>query len=103
MPGPHVMSGPIYEGVESAHRCNIVPGKAEGNPLTAGPVYPVNAIHKYSGEGSDPSVSMQTGMIGPVYNVLHEHHYREVSTILLLSYFSVQKVLFSLLYMKYYD
>lgn len=79
MPGPHVMSGPIYEGVESAHRCNIVPGKAEGNPLTAGPVYPVNAFHKYSGEGSDPSVSMATGMIGPVYNVLHEHHYREVS------------------------
>ena len=73
------MSGPIYEGVESSHRCNIVPGRAEGNPMTSGPVYPVNAIHKYSGEGSDPSVSMTTGMIGPVYNVLHEHHYREVS------------------------
>ena len=73
------MCGPVYEGVESAHRCNLVPGKSDINHLISGPIYPVNAIHKYSGEGSDPSTEVPTGMIGPVYNVLHEHHYREVN------------------------
>ena len=79
VPGAHLMCGPVYEGVDPAHHCNVVLGRTEGNPMTSGPVYPVNAIHKYSGEGSDPNVHMETGMIGPVYNVLHEHHYREVS------------------------
>ncbi len=76
--GPHVMAGPVYEGVESSHRCNVLPGKQETIAQVSGPVYPVSSSHKYGGEGSDPSTNVGTGMMGPVYNVLHNHHFREV-------------------------
>ena len=80
VPGPHVMAGPVYEGVESSHRCNLVPGKPEGVPQVSGPVYPVNSSHKYSGEMSDIQTDISTPMMGPVFNILHDHHYREVRT-----------------------
>jgi len=79
VPGPHVMSGPVYEGVESSHRCNIVPPKPDGTHQMSGPIYPVNTTHKYAGEGSDPKTEVPNPMAGPVFNILHEHHYREVT------------------------
>jgi len=73
------MAGPVYEGVESSHKCNVLPGKSEPVAQISGPVYPVSATHKYAGEGTDPSTNVGTGMMGPVYNVLHNHHFREAS------------------------
>ena len=74
--GTLVMAGPVYKGVDNTNRFSHIPDKADIDHVVSGPVYPANPLHKYN--PYEPKKEAPQGMIGPVYDVLHEHHFREV-------------------------
>ena len=46
--------------------------------VVSGPCYPVDALHKFSGETLDPKFSVQTGQNYPVMEAGHQHAFREI-------------------------
>ena len=74
--GPLVMNGPVYKGMEN-HKFNTMPDKAEITAEVHHPVLPTNYQHKYNPFDPKKEVT-DVGMRGPVYDVLDDHHFREV-------------------------
>ena len=87
--GELVMTGPVLVA-NGENKYHIIPGHADNVHLVSGPVYPTDAKHRFN--PCEPRHEMPKNMIGPVYDVLHEHHFREViSAALALSNFSTSK------------
>ena len=82
--GPIVMTGPIYNAVSSEHKCSMIPEKADLPLQVSHPVLPANFQHKYN--PFEPRKELDNGMLGPIYDVPREHHFREIiSNALILS------------------
>merc|ERR1719414_447635 len=76
--GTIVMTGPVYDGVESSNKYSHVPDRVEGGNMVSGPVYPVDHQHKFS--IFEPRVDVPTPTAGPIMNTIHSHHFREIVT-----------------------
>ena len=87
------LNGPVLQGVGGEHKYNLVEtegwkNRLESDPNVQHPILPTERQHKFNmveAEGFKKVESVK-GMLGPIYNVLHDHHYREIiSNALILS------------------